>query len=87
MNEDGVVNDTVALYKWLQNRTTARVFFWGHSLGSGVATATLARLNNEGLQYPTGLVLEAPFSSVIDVVRASTIVKVNRFAKEKYRKI
>lgn len=62
----------------MQNHTTANIFFWGHSLGTGIATATIARFkyNREDVKYPSGLILEAPFASVIDVVRASAIVKV-----------
>lgn len=78
LNEDAVVSDSVALYKWLQNRTTANIFIWGHSLGTGIATSTIAQFErtNADMKYPAGLVLEAPFASVIDVVRASAIVKV-----------
>lgn len=79
LNEEGIVSDTIALYKWLQNSTTAKIFIWGHSLGTGVATSTIAQLENtnRNIKYPTGLILEAPFASVIDVVKASAIVKVH----------
>lgn len=49
-------------------------------MGTGIATSTIAQFEriSEDIKYPTGLVLEAPFASVIDVVRASTIVKVKQ---------
>ena len=36
---------------------------WGHSLGTGIAVAALAELTHAEKLLPTGLVLEAPFTS------------------------
>lgn len=77
LNEQGVVNDTVALYRWIRKRTNAPIYFWGHSLGTGVGTQTIAKLTDEGIEQPAGLILEAPFSSIIDVVRDNSLVKVS----------
>lgn len=76
MNEEGIVSDIVELFKWVKERTNSQVYIWGHSLGTGVGTQTIARLSEESIQ-PAGLVLEAPFSSVTDVVRDNILVKVS----------
>lgn len=76
MNEHTLVNDTKALYNWVRNRTNAQIYIWGHSLGTGVGTQTVSKLNENGVQ-PSGLILEAPFSSVTDVVRENVVVKVS----------
>lgn len=76
MNEYNLVNDTVTLYNWVRNRTNAQIYIWGHSLGTGVGTQTVAKLSEKDIQ-PSGLVLEAPFSSVTDVVRDNILVKVS----------
>jgi len=68
LTEDTIVEDSVALYKWLRTQTDGQIYFWGHSLGSAISTHTAARLSDENIT-PTGLFLEAPFNSMRDEVK------------------
>lgn len=77
MNEKNIVKDCVVLYKWLQSKTYAPIFIWGHSIGSGIATITTAELKNEGIE-PEGLILESSFTSSRDVIINSRIGKVKQ---------
>ena len=60
--EDGLHNDALAAYAFAAARyAPQRIALWGHSLGTGVAV----RLASE---KPVGkLILEAPYSSTVDV--------------------
>lgn len=75
MTESSVANDVVHIFKWLKERTKAKIFIWGHSLGTGVATHVTANLKKDRIT-PMGVMLEAPFTSVIDVMKLHPIVKV-----------
>lgn len=75
MTESSVVNDVVHIFKWLKERTKAKIFIWGHSLGTGVATHVTANLKQNRIT-PMGVILETPFTSVIDVMKLHPIVKV-----------
>ena len=63
--EDGLLRDAEAAYRFTTSRfPSSPVVLWGHSLGSGVAVALAGR-------HPiTKLILEAPFSSTVDVAAA-----------------
>lgn len=59
----GLLLDAQAVWQWVQERTigggtnsTASVYIYGHSLGSGVAVRLASHLNERGLdgQGPTG---------------------------------
>lgn len=63
MFEDTIVEDAVQTYKWLELNNFTRIFVWGHSLGSALATRTVAELKKEGI-VPMGLVLESAFTSM-----------------------
>jgi len=60
--EDGLLRDAEAAYRFTTLRyPSSPVVLWGHSLGTGVAVALAVR-------HPvTKLILEAPFSSTVDV--------------------
>jgi uncharacterized protein len=64
--EEGLLHDAEAAYRFATSRyPSSPVVLWGHSLGSGVAVALAGR-------HPvTKVILEAPFSSTVDV--AATI--------------
>jgi fermentation-respiration switch protein FrsA (DUF1100 family) len=60
--EPGLLHDAEAAYAFAASRHPAeRIVLWGHSLGSGVAVALAAR------RPVAKLVLEAPFTSTVDV--------------------
>jgi pimeloyl-ACP methyl ester carboxylesterase len=64
-SEAGLVADAVAYASWADRSWgAARPFLIGESLGTGVAVALAAR------HATRGLVLDSPFTSVADVVRA-----------------
>ncbi len=60
--EEGLLRDAEAAYRFTTSRYPASpVVLWGHSLGSGVAVALAAG------RPVAKLILEAPFSSTVDV--------------------
>lgn len=65
-SEEGLVQDSISVFKWLRQRAAdAPIYIWGHSLGSAVATQTANRLCKEGAVF-SGLILEAPFNNFIE---------------------
>lgn len=63
-SENGLIEDGMAAMRWIRTRiSNAPVFIWGHSLGSGVAGGVAKGLCDEG-HPPSGIILEAPFTSV-----------------------
>ncbi|KAJ8933422.1 hypothetical protein NQ314_014021 [Rhamnusium bicolor] len=62
-SEPDLVKDCMFIYKWVANRTNGHLFIWGHSLGTSLATHSLAQLKQKGYR-PTGLILEAPFNNL-----------------------
>lgn len=75
MTADGMSSDIVGVYKWLRKNSKLDIFIWGHSLGTGISTLLVSKLKSQHF-YPTGLVLEAPFTSVTDVMRDHPLIKV-----------
>ena len=73
-SEDGVVTDGMTIYQFVVEQLKAdSVFFWGHSLGTGISTRVAKRILVDDPQpaFPPpprqllrGLILEAPFRSV-----------------------
>lgn len=75
LTETNIVNDMAFIYKWLRERSRAKIFVWGHSLGTGIATHLIADLQKHH-ESVAGLVLETPFTSVVDVMKTHPIIKV-----------
>ncbi|XP_076463922.1 lysophosphatidylserine lipase ABHD12-like isoform X2 [Babylonia areolata] len=70
MSEARMVEDTVTVFRWVKQRAGASpVFLWGHSLGTGVATH-VARVLSSNNEAPDGIVLEAAFNNIHDLVEA-----------------
>ena len=64
--EAGLINDAEAAYAFAAQRYTPdRIALWGYSLGSGPAVALAAR------QRIAKLILEAPYTSIVDVAAAA----------------
>lgn len=61
--EAGLLTDGEAALAWLVQRGDGPVVLYGESLGSGVATALA------GNPVVRGVVLEAPFTSLVDIAR------------------
>lgn len=82
MSEEAYVQDSIHIYKWVRRMCgKKKVYFWGISMGSIVATETVALLKDEGV-VPTGLVLEATTTSFLEVATKYTVAKVGRTRKE-----
>jgi fermentation-respiration switch protein FrsA (DUF1100 family) len=79
--EAGLINDAAAAYGYAVARYPAdRIVLWGESLGSGVAVALASE------QPVARLILEAPFSSAVDVAaRAYPFVPVRWLMKDQFR--
>eukprot|EP00656_Telonema_subtile_P010260 TRINITY_DN14923_c0_g1_i2.p1 TRINITY_DN14923_c0_g1~~TRINITY_DN14923_c0_g1_i2.p1 ORF type:complete len:216 (+),score=47.92 TRINITY_DN14923_c0_g1_i2:79-726(+) len=70
-DEAGVTADARSFWRHLaeeQGCLAEDVIIWGHSLGSAVALALVQGLVEAGEAMPGSVVLEAPLSSVLDVV-------------------
>ncbi|CAG9761836.1 unnamed protein product [Ceutorhynchus assimilis] len=77
MLEKNIVNDCRQIYQWLQEKTSALLFVWGHSLGTSLAVSTLSQLGQEA--NTTGLILEAAFTSFAEELYHHPYVKYFRW--------
>jgi len=65
LSEDSVAQDATTAFNWLSERIERKkIFIWGHSLGSAIASSLAARTQ------PSGLILEGGFPSIIEAARA-----------------
>ncbi|KAF7992028.1 hypothetical protein HCN44_001353 [Aphidius gifuensis] len=71
LSESGVVYDSTHVFKWLYNivDNSNLIFVWGHSLGTGVSSHTLAKIAIDNDIHPAGLFLESPFNNIADELR------------------
>uniref|UniRef100_A0A1I7XLN9 Lysophosphatidylserine lipase ABHD12 n=1 Tax=Heterorhabditis bacteriophora TaxID=37862 RepID=A0A1I7XLN9_HETBA len=66
--EEGIVSDTRLVYDYVKERIgNNSLIVWGHSMGTGVSTKLVMDLSCEE-RAPDGLILEAPFNNLHDVV-------------------
>ena len=95
-SEQGVVEDTLTVYKWVVDQLTepdCQIFVWGHSLGTAIATQAVYKVENaDYAKVPTGLILEAPFTCAVDAITeyplSKNIVKIypGRMMEKIFRK-
>ena len=80
-SEDGFIADANALYDFAVARYPAgRIVLWGESIGGGVALALAAQ------KQVRAVVLEAPFSSAVDIgARAYPVFPVRLLMKDQFR--
>ncbi|KAM3968853.1 lysophosphatidylserine lipase ABHD12 isoform 2-T2 [Aphomia sociella] len=92
-SEDGVVEDSLVVYEWLQaalekSPTKPDIFVWGHSLGTGISSHLLGKLEqlsssllerSTSLALPNGLILEAPFNNLAEEVAWHPLAKFVRW--------
>ncbi|XP_069806030.1 protein ABHD12B [Dendropsophus ebraccatus] len=65
-SEEGVTTDSVFLYEWVKARSRGNpVCFWGHSLGTGIATNAARKLQEKG-SPADAVILEAPYTNIRD---------------------
>ncbi|KAG8199583.1 hypothetical protein JTE90_009420 [Oedothorax gibbosus] len=78
--ENGLVQDTNRVYDWLrkQHVDPSRILVWGHSLGTGVGVAFLNSLA-ESPSKPGALILEAPFTKIIEAAKYHPISIFHRY--------
>ncbi|XP_010002602.1 PREDICTED: abhydrolase domain-containing protein 12B [Chaetura pelagica] len=77
--EEGLTTDTLALYDWAKARSgNSSILFWGHSLGTGVATNAARKLQEErGIQVDA-VVLESPYTNIRDAAAHIPVTKIYR---------
>lgn len=84
-NEDTVVQDALAALDWIRGNIeeNCKVFVWGHSMGTGVASHAVAEeFLEKGVNARVdGLILEAPFNNFTDELVHYTKNTSNAFAK------
>ncbi|XP_056294583.1 lysophosphatidylserine lipase ABHD12 isoform X1 [Pseudoliparis swirei] len=79
-SEGGMTSDSLFVYDWLKQRLDhkTRLYVWGHSLGTGVATNLVRRLSDRG-SPPDALVLESPFTNIREEARSHPFSRVYRY--------
>uniref|UniRef100_A0A1A8H0C3 Abhydrolase domain containing 12B n=1 Tax=Nothobranchius korthausae TaxID=1143690 RepID=A0A1A8H0C3_9TELE len=77
-SEAGLTSDALYLYQWAKTHSRSLVCFWGHSLGSGVATNAAVKLQQQGSAVDA-LILEAPYTKIGEAVALHPIAKMYSF--------
>lgn len=78
-SEAGLTNDALYLYHWVKKHSRGNLIcLWGHSLGSGVATNAAVKIQEQGSAVDA-LILEAPYTSIGEVVVNHWFTKMYRF--------
>lgn len=67
-SERGMMEDALLVWDWIHTHTVLEtdVFIWGHSLGSAAATYLSKELWHRRTTHPRGVVLDAPFTTIVD---------------------
>ena len=66
-SERGMMEDALLQWDWIQSKAPgSKVFIWGHSLGSAAATFLAREIWTQRHTHPKGVILDAPFTSIID---------------------
>ncbi|XP_029899901.1 lysophosphatidylserine lipase ABHD12-like [Myripristis murdjan] len=78
-SEAGLTADALYLHQWVKTHSRgSRVCLWGHSLGSGVATNTALKVQEQGSAVDA-VILEAPYTSIGEVVTNHPLTKIFKF--------
>ncbi|KAM3595467.1 uncharacterized protein V6R79_023910 [Siganus canaliculatus] len=76
-SEAGLTTDALYLHQWAKRQSRGGpVYLWGHSLGTGVATNTAVKLQEQG-SVVDAVVLEAPFTKIGDVIIRFQLLKLH----------
>ncbi|KAF5296075.1 hypothetical protein FQA39_LY12697 [Lamprigera yunnana] len=75
VSEMGAVRDSMCVYKWVRNLTSANIFVWGHSLGTAISTHMVSLVEE---MSPKGLILESPFNNMRDEIGKHQFAKLFR---------
>lgn len=66
-SERGMMEDALLQWDWIKTQAPgSQVFIWGHSLGSAAATYLAKEIWSHRHTHPQGVILDAPFTSMID---------------------
>ncbi|KFP80262.1 Abhydrolase domain-containing protein 12B, partial [Acanthisitta chloris] len=77
--ESGFTTDVLALYDWAKARSrNSSILFWGHSLGTGIATNAARRLQEERGVQVDAVVLESPYTNIREAAAHIPITKIYR---------
>ncbi|XP_036239803.1 protein ABHD12B [Molothrus ater] len=78
-SETGFNTDVLALYDWVKARSgNSSILFWGHSLGTGIATNAARKLQEERGVQVDGVVLESPYTNIRDAAANIPVTKIFR---------
>ena len=65
-SESGLMEDGLLVWQWIKTHAPlANMYIWGHSLGSGATIYLTSNLTASGTS-PSGILLDAPFTTIID---------------------
>lgn len=65
-SERGMMEDALLVWNWVREHAPdSKIYVWGHSLGSAAATYLTKELGEAGSQ-PSGLILDAPFTNMLE---------------------
>uniref|UniRef100_A0A0A9XHW2 Monoacylglycerol lipase ABHD12 n=2 Tax=Lygus hesperus TaxID=30085 RepID=A0A0A9XHW2_LYGHE len=81
LSEEGTVNDARAIYEWTREKVKGKgpIFFWGHSLGTGISSHLLDDLEMNKTSVVTGLVLESPFNNLKEEIKSYPLAQIWSF--------
>ena len=66
-SERGMMEDALLQWDWIKSHSPhSPVYIWGHSLGSAAATYLAKEIWTHRHTYPRGVILDAPFTSLVD---------------------
>ena len=74
LTESTTLEDGLAVMDWVmamfkQRTNLPNIVLWGHSLGTSIASRTLASLEASGDNVVSGLILESPFNKMEDELK------------------
>ncbi|CAH8834840.1 unnamed protein product [Trichobilharzia szidati] len=80
--ENDCVLDSLTIVEFVCKRfPNAPIFFWGHSLGTGVVGCLMGHLldkkdhSSHNIRLPKGIILDAPFTCLTDVISCNILLK------------
>ncbi|CAG9768591.1 unnamed protein product [Ceutorhynchus assimilis] len=77
MSEAGIVHDHLQIFDWVKSlNSKSDVYYWGHSLGTGLTSHTVKMLKNQKNITPKGMILEASFTAYQDVIINNPLGKI-----------
>ncbi|XP_013909335.1 PREDICTED: abhydrolase domain-containing protein 12B-like, partial [Thamnophis sirtalis] len=78
-SEKGFTTDVLCLYNWAKARSgNSPIIFWGHSLGTGIATNTARKLKEQEGIIVDAVILEAPYTTIRDAAATIPITLIYR---------